>query len=221
MSAPELAKLHVVYSLLLAHCFSLAEEDVQLVHKHWECSPFSADDGGEAVHWPNVSLSDVLPNRGKGMNYKEVSAWLKAHPLEAAKTFRPIRPPEPLKICSMPSELEKLTAASDLAQLFDLEGVPGFFRDTAPLPGPGSILRRMTTDDWETDWRINLPYASGSGLLAPYDNGTGYIVGIRIYLFTAKRQAVQSSFLRAPFLLSSRGLTNGAPAIACREDLVA
>jgi hypothetical protein len=93
-----------------------------------------------------------------------------------------------------------------------LRGVPGFFRSVDFLP---------QAPDKKTfgGWRINLPYTDG--LLAPYDNGTGYIIGIRIYRFTEKRRSIAGSYLRTPFLLSSKGLAFGAKAIADRKDVAA
>ena len=105
--------------------------------------------------------------------------------------------------------LEKLSAASDLAELFDLEGVPGFYRDDCTLPGPQGSFRRETTAQFGP-WRLSIPTAKAmpSGLLCPYDNGTPYIIGIRIYRNVRDRQ---------PFLLTSRGLPGGARAVAFQE----
>jgi len=122
------------------------------------------------------------------------------------------RAPAAIKLCSMPTISVQSQAVGELSKWFDLTGVPGFFRTTSSLP-------QSPTERRLDPWRINLPYAAG--LLAPYDNGSGYIIGIRIYLFTEKRRSVASSFLKTPFLLSSKGLPMGAKAIACREELAA
>lgn len=194
------AKLHLVYSLLLAHCFSLAVEDQTAIWKEWQCA--ARGDEGTDVAWPTLT----------GRTLAECE-------------------PQPIKMCSMPSEFEKLEACRALSEILDLSAVPGFYQDPAALPGPEGLLRRELNEDF-SPWRINLPlvcaecgeFARGSvcakceggptkkrtrrrssnALLVPYDNGLGLIVGIRVYRSVKDRH---------PFLLSSRGLPCGAPAI--------
>jgi hypothetical protein len=122
------------------------------------------------------------------------------------------REPAPIKLCSMPTLSVQSRAVGELSKWFDLTGVPGFFRTTGNLPQSPNEQRLDA-------WRINLPYTAG--LLAPYDNGTGYIIGIRIFLFNEKRRNVSAPFLKTPFLLSSRGLPLGAKAVRCREEIAA
>jgi|GEM_PF-6940124 len=116
-----------------------------------------------------------------------------------------------VKICSMPSSLEATRAANQLAEAFDVNGVPGFYTDVM-MPGDPSAeseYRRWLTREFGI-WRIYLPYRTG--LLVPYDKGTGKIVGLRVY---------RSVHDRNPVLLTSRGLTCGARAIPMGEAVAA
>lgn len=206
-----LAKLHTVYSLLLAHCFTLRPEHQRALKKHWgydEEQIYS----NETIEW----LIQPPPGRWCNLHvraHRELihgEHWTAAHypPRAICKCDEPI-PPARVKICSMPSPILQVISANMLACDFDLQGVPGFFReDTPPWPPPppdsiaevhGWIFERLGP------WRMNLKYRDG--LLVPY-KARGYIVGIRIY------RSVRD---RTSFLLTSRGLPGGARAIACQD----
>jgi hypothetical protein len=123
------------------------------------------------------------------------------------------RPDRPVKMCSMPNGVQKAFAANTLSQWIDLTGVPGFFREvltTQPAsPSPALSLARWLTKEFGP-WRLNL--TSRSGLLVPYYNDEGFILGIRIHKTTKDRY---------PMLLTSRGLPGGAAALAYREAVAA
>jgi hypothetical protein len=171
------ARLDVINSLLLAHCFTLAPEDEAAIHRTWECPVYS----DREIDWPRKPWRE--------MTYED---WTS-----------PARPPQPIKICSMPTEIQKLTAAQELSEHFDLCGVPGFYKETiVPGPGRNAVRAEMIADFGP--WRINLPEFK-RGLLVPYDRGTGQILGIQIF------RSVRDT---KPFLLSSRGLPCGSKAVA-------
>jgi hypothetical protein len=119
------------------------------------------------------------------------------------------RPARLIKMCSMPNAVQKTIAVNQLSRWYDLTGVPGFFRELATQQ-PQAPTRASATEHWQTtnfgQWRLYLPYRKG--LLAPYTNEAGEIIGIRIY------KSVKD---RSPLYLTSRGLPGGAPAIAQRE----
>jgi hypothetical protein len=114
----------------------------------------------------------------------------------------------PVKICSFPSRRLQLVAAQRLSQEFNLEGIPGFYR-ALDLPGPEGNQRRDELAEYGP-WRISLDQLrmKPGAVLAPYDNGSGFIVGIRIYPRINDK---------VPFLLTSRGLPGGARAVGYRE----
>lgn len=122
--------------------------------------------------------------------------------------------PRAIGVRSIPSNFGLLFAASWLARHFDLTNVPGFYQED-PIAEllPGAPVETQLLDAAKRwldvvhagmKWRINLTGLKGA-LLVPYDNGTGYILGIQIY------RSVRD---RAPFLLSSRGKPCGASAVA-------
>lgn len=193
------AKLHLIYSLLLAHLFSLAPSDEKAIRKHWDCDPYMS----RMVQWPELSIDEVLQRAAQ-------IDPLRCGPEEWERYMQDTvaRLPKPLKICSMPSEWEKLSAANELSRLFDLEGVPGFYRRREPLPGPQATDEQAMLSEFGP-WRINLNYRKG--LLVPYESG-GYIVGIKIYRSVSDRN---------PLLLTSRNMPGGAKAVALRESAAA
>jgi hypothetical protein len=116
----------------------------------------------------------------------------------------------PVKMCSMPNSVQKTIAVNQLSRWFDLTGVPGFFRELATQQ-PQSPNSVSAIEHWQTSnfgpWRLYLPYAKG--LLVPYTNDAGFIVGIQIH---------KSIRDRNPTLLTSRGLPCGAKAIAPKRE---
>jgi hypothetical protein len=117
----------------------------------------------------------------------------------------------PIKVCSFPSRRLQLEAVKRLSEEFLLEGVPGFYQPqvATEIPGPESAVRKAELADYGP-WRIALDqYRMRPGaLLVPYDNGSGYICGIRIF---------RSIRDKCPFLLTSRALPGGAKAVGYRE----
>lgn len=202
------ARLHVIYSLLLAHCLSLSPQDQAQIAKEWQCAIY----GDEEIPWPSITMEDIeqhIPG-ARHLNVKLLQAAIRAlpwdHPLKRLAAIPP-RAPAAVKICSMPTPPEMLNAAHELSQLFDLRGVPGFYVEEL-VPGPrANDVRAQVIADFGP-WRINLPAGIKQGLLVPYYNSTQYVMGIQIY------RSVRD---QAPFLLSSAGRPCGASAIACRE----
>lgn len=203
-----IARLHVIYSLLLAHCLSLSQADENTIAKEWQCAIY----GAEEIPWPSIGLEDIeqyIPG-ARHLRFDLLQSAIRAlpwdHPLKRLAEI-PRRAPASVKICSMPTQLEMLAAALELSRLFDLRGVPGFyFEEVTPGPRANDVRAQVIAD--YGPWRINLPSSIKTGLLAPYYNGTQYVMGIQIY------RSVRD---RAPFLLSSSGKPGGAAAIACRE----
>jgi len=117
----------------------------------------------------------------------------------------------PIKVCSFPSRRLQLEAAKRLSEEFALEGVPGFYqpRLATEIPGPEGAMRKAELANYG-QWRIALDqYRMRPGaLLAPYDNGSGYICGIRIFRNVRDK---------CPFLLTSRALPGGAKAVGYLE----
>src|SRR5438876_1202776 len=98
-------------------------------------------------------------------------------------------------MASMPNSVQKAIAANELSQWFDLREVPGFYREVVsqqPASGPNSAEHSLTRE-WGP-WRINLPPA---GVLVPYYDQAGYIIGIKIF------RTVKDAH---PTLMTSRGL---------------
>jgi hypothetical protein len=114
-----------------------------------------------------------------------------------------------VKVCSFPSRRVQLEAVKKLSQEFSLEGVPGFYR-VLDVPGPDGDRRRREVAAYGP-WRIALDqYRMRPGaLLTPFDNGTGYICGLRIHRNVRDK---------VPFLLTSNGLPGGSKAVAYRES---
>lgn len=162
-----LARLHVIYALMLAHCFEISPEDETSVRRYWG-DPFS-----EEIEWPDTATKRRV------------------------------------KVCSFPSRRQQLEAVKDLSREFNLAGVPGFYRVPQPLPGPEGEQLRKEIAEYGT-WRLALDQLRmrPGALLSPYDNGSGYICGIRIHRAIGDKCA---------FLLTSCGLPGGASAVAYRE----
>lgn len=188
-----IAKLHTIYSLLLAHCFTLRPEHEKQLRKVWGFT--DKEIFGERVGW-------IQSDR------------------ELYELLEPACAQAPVKICSMPSQILQLIAANELSRLFDLEDVPGFYREEKLGECPADLdpsRRAYITPElvhWLKEalgpWRINLKFRDG--LLVPYKNGTPYIVGLRIFRSVRDRQ---------PSLLTSRGLAGGARAVAYQEAVAA
>lgn len=178
------AKLHAIYGLMLAHFFVLTAKDETAIRRDWELNPY----GNELIEYPESELSNTKANRGNRV--------------------------AEIKHCSMPSLIEQATACRDLIRLgFDLRGVPGFYL-IEPRAVPGEPTRASQVDQWRGDefgpWRLYLPYRKG--LLVGYTNGTGYLLGIKIYRSTKDPN---------PVLLTSRGLPGGTKAVAVKESVAA
>lgn len=118
---------------------------------------------------------------------------------------------------SVPSTwLALLSLCHWLAGIFDLTGVPGFYREDAIAP-PSS---GGADDEWELfetkklfgPWRVKLhdkfgrPYRAA--VVAPYERG-GMIVGLKVYQLGGDAQGT----LRG-YPLTSRGLPGGSQAVA-------
>lgn len=227
----KLSKLHVIYSLLLAHCFGLRPEDERALKKTWGFT--DQEIYGAPVEWlhqppprsrcvghvrdERVTLQSEMPaghswHRPLCRAAADTKAWqaVVQRSQELCRCAQPIAP-RPLKICSMPGPVQQVIAANLLAQDFDLEGVPGFYReDLTKLPAdPGDYLLRWLKERCGP-WRLNLNYRAG--LLVPYTNGTPWIVGLKIYRGLRDRQ---------PTVLTSRGLPGGAKAIGVVESIAA
>lgn len=119
-------------------------------------------------------------------------------------------PARPVKICSMPNQMQVARAVAQLSEWFDLREVPGFYVELATrAPQPPSVA--ATREAWQSknfgQWRLNLP--SRKGLLVPRIDERGYCYAIQIYTSTKDRH---------PTLLTSRGLPGGAKAIAVRRE---
>ena len=114
-----------------------------------------------------------------------------------------------VKVCSFPSRFTQLLAAQRLSKEFDLEGVPGFYQAQQLTIGPDAKQRRDEIELYGP-WRLALDHyrMKPGALLAPFDNGSGYICGIRIF---------RNIRDHAPFLLTSRGLPGGAKAVGYKE----
>ncbi len=119
-------------------------------------------------------------------------------------------PPRPLKICSMPNEMQVGAACARLSEWFDLRGVPGFYFERAS-EGPARPTAEYQHAVWQSQsfgrWRLNLQYKRG--LLVPVKDACGFVYAIQIY---------QSTKDRNPTTLTSRGLPGGAKAIAVKEE---
>jgi hypothetical protein len=181
------AKLHAIYGLLLAHFFVLIAKDETDIRREWRVNPY----GTELVAWP-ANGGDYTPPR-EANNGRSVAE---------------------IKHCSMPSLIEQATACRELVKLgFDLRGVPGFYL-IDPRAVPGEPTQASQVDRWSADefgpWRLHLPYRKG--LLVGYTNGTGYLLGIKIYRSVKDRN---------PVLLTSRGLPGGTRAVALKESVAA
>jgi hypothetical protein len=121
-----------------------------------------------------------------------------------------------IKICSFPSRRTQLEAVKKLSREFNLEGVPGFYRlpsYAVELPGPDGVARRAELAEFGP-FRLSLDqYRMKPGaLVGPYDNGSGYICGLRIWRNVRDK---------VPFLLTSRDLPGGAKAVSYREESAA
>jgi hypothetical protein len=101
---------------------------------------------------------------------------------------------EEMLIRSAPSETFEIIVMPSLVNAFDYDlfGVPGFFYD---------YKRRVPFN-----WQLNL---KRSGLLRPYTDERGRIIGIYVY---------QSAYDTRPRLLSSEGLLFGTQAIQPLEQ---
>jgi hypothetical protein len=117
-----------------------------------------------------------------------------------------------IKVCSFPSRRLQLEAVRKLCGEFNLAATPGFYlvQDTA---GPDGAQRREEVERYGP-WRIALDQLrmKPGALLVPYDNGSGYICGIRIF---------RNIRDKCPFLLTSRGLPGGGKAVGYREESAA
>lgn len=215
------AYLHAIYSLLLAHCFTLHPQDEKL----WRAA-FGNPFGVERVPclWqPPRKMRCAIPEHYGAELHGVDGPVSRARKPENVKTFHincreriqlcrcdQAIAPAPVKVCSMPSRILQLIAADLLSRYFDLNGVPGFYRADPKAPLPGADETFYWLEQLHGPWRINLPMRTG--LLVPYDNGGGYIIGIRIFKSTRDRR---------PVVLTSRELPGGASAIAYREAVAA
>lgn len=115
-----------------------------------------------------------------------------------------------IKIASVPNSVQRVQAANQLAEWFDLREVPGFYIELQ-TSGPAAPTRESEIVHWQSryfgQWRLHLPVKSG--LLVPRFDERGNVYAIQIY------RSVKDT---RPLLLTSRGLPAGAKAIAVREE---
>lgn len=181
------SRLHVVYSLLLAHCLELRDEDAAAIAKHW--GPEAAY-MNESISWPEVGQNDDgLQNKNWDRNLDNSNKHMVQSDIPL-----PTRSQALVKVCSLPTFNEARTAAGRLAELFDLSGIPGFY--LSPVANA---------------WCLNVPSLKPGALLSPYYSPGGYLIGIRIHRSVRDRRGGNS------WLLTSRGLPRGSRAVALRE----